>query len=104
MEESRRFETQRYLFTERGPPLDLKVEAVEFSSLADGIVLAGWLIPTGSDRAVVLIHGIDSDAWAGAAPDVAAAYADAGFDVLLFDASVADLLRRNARSGFRVEE
>ena len=76
-----------------GPPLDRKVGAVEFTSLADGTRLAGWLIPTGSDRAVVLIHGIDSDAWTGAAPDVAAAYADAGFDVLLFD------LRAHGRSG-----
>jgi pimeloyl-ACP methyl ester carboxylesterase len=76
-----------------GPPLDLNAEAVTFSSRTDGIALAGWLVSTGRDRAVILIHGIDSDAWAGAAPDLAGAYAGAGFDVLLFD------LRAHGRSG-----
>lgn len=67
------------------PPTDLRVEAVEFSNREDGVRLAGWLVPAAGDRAVVLIHGIDSDAWMGAQPDLARAYRDAGLDVLLFD-------------------
>ena len=68
-----------------GPPPDLKIEAVALNSRSDRTRLAGWLIPSTGERAVILVHGIDSDAWAGAALDLARAYADAGFDVLLFD-------------------
>lgn len=68
-----------------GPPSDVTVEAVAFSSRADGTRLAAWVIRSVGDRAVILIHGIDSDAWAGAAPELVRAYRDAGFDVLLFD-------------------
>ncbi|MBI4521740.1 MAG: hypothetical protein HY701_12940, partial [Gemmatimonadetes bacterium] len=75
-----------------GPPSELQVEPVAFNSRADGIRLAGWAIPSPGDHAVVLIHGIDSDAWAGAALDLARTYHDAGFEVLLFD------LRAHGRS------
>ncbi len=76
-----------------GPPSDLPMEAVALASLADGTRLAGWLSAPKVDRAVILLHGIDADAWAGAQPDLARAYVDAGFQVLLFD------LRAHGRSG-----
>jgi len=68
-----------------GPPPDIDAQPVELRSEADGIRLASWLVPATADRAVILVHGIDSDAWAGAQPDLARAYAHAGFQVLLFD-------------------
>lgn len=76
-----------------GPPSDLNAKTLAFRSHADGTDLAGWLVPGVTDRAVILIHGIDSDAWSGQAPDLARAYRGAGFDVLLFD------LRAHGRSG-----
>jgi pimeloyl-ACP methyl ester carboxylesterase len=69
------------------------MEALGFSSRGDGTRLSGWLIPAEADRAVILVHGVDSDAWSGAAPDLARAYRSAGFSVLLFD------LRAHGRSG-----
>ena len=75
-----------------GPPTDLRVEAVAFSNRADRTRLAGWLAPAPGDRGIILVHGIDSDAWAGAQVDLTRAYVDAGFTVLLFD------LRAHGRS------
>jgi pimeloyl-ACP methyl ester carboxylesterase len=75
-----------------GPPSDVALEAIVFRSRVDGVRLAGWLGSSLRDRAVILIHGIDSDAWAGAAPDLVRAYLDAEFNVLLFD------LRAHGRS------
>jgi pimeloyl-ACP methyl ester carboxylesterase len=49
--------------------------------------LAGWLLWSRSpgDRAIVLVHGLDSSAWSNDKPVVARAYLEAGFDVLVFD-------------------
>ena len=58
----------------------------------DAVRLQGWLAPSSGERAIVLVHGINSHAWDGQAPDVARAYVDAGFSVLLFD------LRAHGRS------
>jgi pimeloyl-ACP methyl ester carboxylesterase len=69
------------------------MEALGFSSRGDGTRLSGWMMPAEADRAVILVHGTDSDAWSGAAPDLARAYRSAGFSVLLFD------LRAHGRSG-----
>jgi pimeloyl-ACP methyl ester carboxylesterase len=78
-------------------PEDVLTEVLSFTSRADGIQLAGWLLPAQGTRAVVLVHGIDADAWANGHLDVARAYLDAGFDVLLFD------LRAHGRSqGVRI--
>ncbi len=47
--------------------------------------LAAWLIPSETDRAVVLLHGIHSFGWDGAAPDITRALVRAGFHVLILD-------------------
>ena len=67
------------------PPADLRVEPVHFESAEDKIRLAGWLLPSSGDRAIVLVHGIHSDGWCGAHADIARAYVEAGFHVLVFD-------------------
>jgi len=67
-------------------------EALRFAS-ADGVPLAGWLIPSCGTRAVILVHGVDSYGWDGAQSDLARAYASAGFHVLIFD------LRGHGHSG-----
>ncbi len=71
----------------------LDYEDVRFESDGDRILLAGWLLSSSGDRAVVLVHGLDSHAWDGGQPDIARAYAKAGFHVLAFD------LRGHGRSG-----
>ena len=68
-----------------GPPADLRVEPVHFESAEDKIRLAGWLLPSSGDRAIVLVHGLNSDGWCGAHTDIARAYVEAGFHVLVFD-------------------
>ena len=68
-----------------GPDPDLSVEALHFESAEDKIRLAGWLLPSSGDRAIVLVHGINSDGWCGAHTDIAGAYVEAGFHVLIFD-------------------
>lgn len=60
-------------------------QPLSFVSESDDVVLRGWLVPADSERAIVLIHGIHSNAWDCQAPDVVRAYIDAGFSVLLFD-------------------
>lgn len=67
-------------------------EPVSFPSQTDQLVLRGWLVPSGGERAVILVHGIHSDAWDCQTPDIARAYVAAGFTVLLFD------LRAHGRS------
>ena len=76
-----------------GPDPDLSVEALHFESAEDKIPLAGWLLPSSGDRAIVLVHGINSDGWCGAHTDIARAYVEAGFHVFIFD------LRGRGRSG-----
>jgi uncharacterized protein len=68
------------------------VEELSFSA-PDGVRLVGWFIPAAGDRAIVLVHGVYSNAWDGQSPEVARAYHDAGFNVLLFDS------RGQGRSG-----
>ena len=75
------------------PPTDLRVKPVHFESAEDKIPLAGWLLPSSGDRAIVLVHGLNSDGWSGAHTDIARAYVEAGFHVLVFD------LRGRGRSG-----
>ena len=53
-----------------------------FKSAEDGVLLRGWLVPSTGSRAIVLVHGINSHAWDGHAPEVVRAYVDAGFHVL----------------------
>ena len=67
------------------PPADLRVEPVHFESAEDKIRLAGWLLPSSGNRAIVLVHGVNSDGWCGAHTDIARAYVEAGFHVLVFD-------------------
>jgi uncharacterized protein len=67
-------------------------EELSFSA-PDGVRLVGWFVPSEGDRAIILVHGIYSNAWDGQAPDVAHAYHDAGFNVFLFDS------RGQGRSG-----
>ena len=67
------------------PPADLRVEPVQFESAEDKIRLVGWLLPSSGNRAIVLVHGINSDGWCGAHTDIARAYVEAGFHVLIFD-------------------
>lgn len=68
-------------------------ETIHFQSDVDQVPLVGWLLPSIGDRVIVMIHGIDSNAWDGGQPDTAQAYVEAGFHVLVFD------LRGHGRSG-----
>lgn len=76
----------------------LTVEKVELESAGDRFNLAAWLLhPSLSvNRAVVLIHGLSSFAWDGAAPDITQAFLKAGFHVLVFD------LRAHGRSDGKI--
>ena len=82
-----------------GTPVDLGLayESVEFPSLADGIPLRGWYLPSASpgQRAVVLVHGIDGNRWDTTHHQdrLAALLVQAGYDVLTFD------LRGSGESG-----
>jgi dipeptidyl aminopeptidase/acylaminoacyl peptidase len=71
----------------------LAAEPVRFVSDGDELPLVGWLLPSSGDRAIVLVHGVDSNGWSGGHPDIARAYVEAGFHVLVFD------LRGHGRSG-----
>lgn len=71
----------------------LVVEEVSFVSAMDQVPLVGWLLASSGDRAIVLVHGVDSHGWDGSHPDIARAYVEAGFHVLVFD------LRGHGRSG-----
>lgn len=63
----------------------LVAEEIRFQSDEDQIPLAGWLIPSTGDRAIVLVHGLTSYSWTGTQEDIARAYVEAGFHVLVFD-------------------
>ena len=71
----------------------LAAEAIRFESAVDQIPLVGWLLSSSGDRAIVLVHGLDSYGWNAGDQDIARAYVEAGFHVLLFD------LRGQGRSG-----
>lgn len=59
--------------------------SLTFESRTGAVPLRGWLIPSRRERAVILVHGLHSHAWDCGTPDLVAAYAEAGFDVFLFD-------------------
>jgi pimeloyl-ACP methyl ester carboxylesterase len=62
---------------------------VRFTARGGDVRLAGWLLPaTGSDRALILVHGKDgsrSDELNGLFPELAAALERGGFNVLMLD-------------------
>ncbi len=60
-------------------------EAVRFRSDVDGVSLSGWFLPSQGHRAIVLIHGLNDQGWNSSSSDIATAYVEAGFDVLVFD-------------------
>ena len=76
-------------------PVDSGVafEAVHFISDLDGVSLSGWFLPSRGHRAIVLIHGLNDQGWNSSSSDIAKAYVEAGFDVLIFD------LRGHGKSG-----
>lgn len=76
-------------------PADMGIvaEAVQFQSAVDRLPLAGWVLPSWGQRAILLLHGLDSHSWDGSHPVLAQAYVEAGFHVLVFD------LRGHGRSG-----
>jgi uncharacterized protein len=80
-----------------GSPADvgLVYEPVSFESAEDGLPLHGWYMPSRGERAIVMIHGIDSQRWdmSPNIPDKARLYVQDGFDVLVFD------LRAHGESG-----
>jgi pimeloyl-ACP methyl ester carboxylesterase len=61
------------------------VHELAFRSRTGDVPLRGWLVPGAGRSAVILIHGLHSHAWDCQTPDLARAYARAGFHVLLFD-------------------
>ena len=66
-------------------PVPAPAEAVQFESVEDRVPLSGWLLSSWGDRAIVLVHGINSNCWEGGHPDIAEAYVEAGFNVFVFD-------------------
>jgi fermentation-respiration switch protein FrsA (DUF1100 family) len=83
-------------FPVEGTPADvgLAYEPVAFESAEDRLPLRGWFLPASSDRAIVLIHGLDSNRWRhDSAAGLTKLYLDAGYNVLLFD------LRAQGESG-----
>ena len=60
-------------------------EEIHFQSDVDRVPLAGWLLPSTGDRAIVLVHGDTSYSWTGTQEDIARVYVEAGFHVLVFD-------------------
>ncbi len=60
-------------------------EEIHFQSDVDRVPLAGWLLPSTGDRAILLVHGQASYSWTGTQEDIARVYVEAGFHVLVFD-------------------
>ncbi len=85
--------TQRVAYKQTPADSGLPAEEVHFKSAVDRIRLVGWLLRSAGDRAIVLVHGLNCYGWSGSQPDVARAYVEAGFHVLVFD------LRGHGRSG-----
>jgi len=71
----------------RSTPIELGFPNAEELSFVttDGVQLVGRFIPSTTDKVIVLVHGIYSNAWDCQAPDIAQAYQEAGFNVFLFD-------------------
>ena len=61
------------------------VEEVSFTSRSDGIVLRGWLVPSSGSAAVILTHGLHTNAWHCSQRDLVRRYIEVGFHVLTFD-------------------
>jgi len=67
-------------------------EPISFKS-EDGVPLKGYMLGASGERAILVVHGVYSHSWDGQTPDLARAFVDAGFNVLVFD------LRGQGRSG-----
>jgi uncharacterized protein len=63
----------------------LRAEPITLESTADRTRLAGFFIPAGADRAIVMVHGLDSNCWDGNDRGIAGAYAAHGYSVVVFD-------------------
>ncbi|MEL6139112.1 MAG: alpha/beta fold hydrolase [Cyanobacteria bacterium J06628_6] len=62
-----------------------QIRPISFESLTDRTQLQGWLIPSETRKAIILLHGLHSHAWNCQTADLAQAYASEGFSVFLFD-------------------
>ena len=65
--------------------LGAPIEATTLASTTDGTRIAAWIAGAGREKGVVMIHGLDSCGWHGAAPMVAKRYLDSGFSVGVLD-------------------
>ncbi len=63
----------------------LRAEPVAFSSAGEDLTLRGFLLHGATRQVIVLLHGLDSNCWRGWHRDLARAYVDHGFNVLLFN-------------------
>ncbi len=63
----------------------LKAEAVTLSSAADGTQLAAFFLPGGTARAIIMVHGMDSNCWDGNDREIARVYLAHGYSVMVFD-------------------
>jgi dipeptidyl aminopeptidase/acylaminoacyl peptidase len=63
----------------------LKAEALTLESAKDRTPLAAFFIRGRSDRAIVMVHGLDSNCWDGNDRDIARVYLAHGYSVMLFD-------------------
>jgi len=68
-------------------------ESISFESDVDQVPLKGLFLPSSGDRAIVLVHGLDSNSREIDQQEIARAYVEAGFHVLVFD------LRAHGSSG-----
>lgn len=86
---------ERHLAEGSPSDLGLDYETVSFVSPLDGIVLKGWYLPAGGQRAIIFIHGIHGNRWDTFhhVDDLIARHVRAGYDVLTFD------MRAHAESG-----
>lgn len=78
--------TAKRIPNETSPPAyGLPFSSIEFESAEDHIPLSGWIVPGTSDRAIVMIHGVDSNRSDGKTLEVVRAFFDRGYTVLLYD-------------------
>lgn len=71
----------------------LEYTPIQFESADDRIALSGWIVPAAGDRAILMIHGLDSNRSDGVNLEIARAFVDRGFTVLMYDS------RANGESG-----